>query len=124
MKEQLITSAKKVGDVAKAVAHHELTKKFSLGVVRELLRGIALIAVLVYMWRVDTTGFSVVKYMISFLLLIALTSHYIRRIMFPKIDMAKIADKAMETPAGAAAVFIGLCMIIVACIVAGAQFLK
>jgi hypothetical protein len=48
----------------------------------------------------------------SIILLIALFSHIIRRILFPDLDMAAIAKKAIETEQGAAIVFASVCLVI------------
>jgi len=101
-----------------------LTKKTIDGIKRELFRGLALAAVLAFMYFQDPTGFAVVTYMIAFMLVIALTSHYVRRILFRYLDMGKIANKADETPLSAAIVFASVAAIIAASIFAGAQFLK
>jgi len=79
---------------------------------RDMIRGGALILVLAYMYFSDATGFSVVTYMISLMLVIALFSHFIRRIIFPYLDMGVIAKAAKESPTGAAVVFASICFII------------
>lgn len=101
-----------------------LSQKTLRGIKREAIRGAMLASVLGFMYFQDPVGFGVVTYMIAFMLVIALTSHYVRRIMFSYLDMGKIANKADETPQSSAMVFLGVCLIIAASIFAGAQFLK
>lgn len=48
----------------------------------------------------------------SIILLIALFSHMIRRILFPDLDLASVAAKALETPTGSSVVFASVCIVI------------
>lgn len=48
----------------------------------------------------------------SIILLIALFSHMIRRILFPDLDLSAVAKKAIETESGAAIVFASVCIVI------------
>lgn len=110
--------------VSEPVVELTIKEKTVRGLKREAVRGLILAAVLAYMYKTDADGFGVVTYMLAFLLVIALSSHYVRRLMFPYIDMGVIANKADETPQSSAMVFLGVSIIIASTIFAGAQFLK
>lgn len=85
---------------------------------RELKRVVPMAVVLGAMYTWDPDGFGVVMYMLGMMTVIALASGILRRMMFPSLDMAVVADKADETPLSSAIVFIGVCMVIAAIIVA------
>lgn len=83
---------------------------------REKKRVLPLAAVLGFMYWYDSEGFGVVIYMLGLMTTIAVASGILRRIMFPRLDMGVVANKADETPMSSAIVFIGVCLVISAII--------
>lgn len=79
---------------------------------RDIYRGSALFGIMLYLYVSDSTGFGVVSYMISLMLVISLVAHFVRRIIFPYLELGEIANRADESPIGAAMVFVGICFII------------
>lgn len=54
---------------------------------------------------VPDTGSWVVVYSLAITILVCGVSHLIRKLLFPYIDLAKYAERALDTPTGAAIVF-------------------
>lgn len=91
---------------------------------RDIYRASALLAMLIYLYMTDSSGFGVVTYMICIMFVISLVAHFVRRIIFPYLDMNVIACKAGETSMGAAVVFAGICFIIGSLILATSGLLQ
>lgn len=49
-------------------------------------------------------------YSVSAILVVVAMAHTVRRVLFHYIDLAVLAEKAVESPLGAAVVFLGVCM--------------
>lgn len=49
---------------------------------------------------------------VSIMFVMAAATHILRRVLFPYIDLKKVAGKAVESSAGAGAVFLGVCFVI------------
>ena len=79
---------------------------------REVYRLLPLIGAAVLLLYSDKGGMSVVLYMIGILLLISATSHIVRKILFPYLDLKLFVDKALEQPSSAGMVFLGMSFII------------
>jgi hypothetical protein len=45
-------------------------------------------------------------------ILVVLIGHWLRKILFPYIDMGDLYDKAIKSPIGSGLVFIGMCLVV------------
>lgn len=61
---------------------------------------------------VPDSGSMVVLYALGISLLVSSVSHVVRKVLFPYIDLEKFANKALETPVGAAIVFLSITLIL------------
>ena len=78
-----------------------------------------------FMAQYDAAGVLFVsKTMIGHFILIALCSHYVRRILSPYVDMRKFAARAYETPLGASIVYLSLSLVIASMYIAAAILIK
>lgn len=55
---------------------------------------------------------------------IVAASHVMRRLLFPRLDLQTIAQRAMEEPTGAAVVFLGICLVLAVIIHANMSMLR
>lgn len=83
--------------------------------VRELI--LVVPATLVLM--TDMPVFLTLLYALSAILLVVALSHFVRKVLYPYVDLEVVTQKAQETPTGAALVFIGISLV-VGCVVLGA----
>lgn len=109
MKTQIMSGIK---NLKTKVKNNAVMKATMTTVQRDLVRILAFIAVLSFMYLHDPDGFGVIVYMIGMMVLIALASHAIRRIIFHYLDMRALAKKAASTSMGAAVVFASVSFII------------
>ena len=72
----------------------------------------------------DLEGLRVVLYVLGILLLIAVTSHVLRKVLFPYLDLGAFVAKALEDSRAAGMVFLGMSIIIAMMIFSATQLLK
>lgn len=60
----------------------------------------------------------------AMVLALAVVSHCTRRVLFPQLDLQKIAFKAIEHPLGAAIVFLGIAMVLSVLLYANVSMLR
>lgn len=60
----------------------------------------------------DLESLQVVLYVLGILLLIAVTTHILRKVLFPYLDLGAFVAKALEDPRAAGMVFLGMSFII------------
>jgi uncharacterized membrane protein len=82
-----------------------------LQVKRELFRSIPLAIVGLGILIPDSSS-SVVLFAVGISIVLVLVSHVLRKLLFPYLDMEELVNKAKETPAGAAMVFIAICWVL------------
>ena len=92
--------------------------------VTEVMRLTPLIGVAGILLVPDIAGLKVVMYMIGILLLVAATSHLIRKILFPYLDLGEFVAKAHEDPKAAGMVFLGMSFILGVMIHSATELLK
>ena len=73
---------------------------------------------------VPDTGSFVVLYALGVTLLVCVASHWVRKILFPYVDLSKFSAKAAETPTGAAIVFAAVSVMLSTIIFATCMLLK
>lgn len=61
---------------------------------------------------VPDSGSMVVLYAIGISILVASVSHIIRKVLFPYVDLGAFANKALESPMGAATVFMSIAVLL------------
>ncbi len=64
-----------------------------------------------------------IGYSMAVILVLAAVTHIVRKVLFPYVDLEVMVGKATETPGGSATVFLGVCMVVCALILAGAIWL-
>jgi len=69
-------------------------------------------------------GSNVVLFAIGITILVSAVSHVIRKILFPYVDLGEVYSKALETPAGAAGIFVSVTMILSVIIMSTCMLLK
>jgi hypothetical protein len=72
----------------------------------------------------DLDGLRVVLYVLGIMLLIAATSHVLRKVLFPYLDLGAFVAKALEDSRAAGMVFLGMSFIIGMMIFSATQLLK
>ncbi len=72
----------------------------------------------------DLEGLRVVLYVLGIMLLIAVTSHVLRKVLFPYLDLGAFVAKALEDSRAAGMVFLGMSFIIGMMIFSATQLLK
>ena len=60
----------------------------------------------------------------AMVLALAIMSHCTRRVLFPRLDLQKIALKAMDHPIGAAIVFLGITLVLSVLLYANVSMLR
>ena len=70
------------------------------------------------------SGSFVVLYALGVTLLVSVTSHWVRKILFPYVDMRIMSEKAGETPIGSAIVFASISVMLSTIIFATCMLLK
>lgn len=83
--------------------------------VRELILVIPAVLVL----ATDMPVFLTLLYALSAILLVVALSHFVRKVLYPYVDLEITTGKALETPTGAAIVFAGVSFV-VGCVILGA----
>ena len=82
--------------------------------IRELILVIPAILVLI----TDMPVFLTLLYTLSAILLVVALSHFVRKVLYPYVDLELATTKALETPTGSALVFLGISFV-VGCVVLG-----
>lgn len=62
-------------------------------------------------------------YSLSAMLVVVAMAHTVRRVLMPYIDLDGLASKAAESPGGAGSVFLGVCLLIAAVVIAAALWI-
>lgn len=93
-----------------------LSKLLSYRHMTELYRSLPLFVVAGFI-LVPDAGSMVVLYAIGISILVSSVSHIIRKVLFPYLDLEVFANKAAESPLGAAIVFFSITMILAVIIV-------
>lgn len=93
-------------------------------VAREFIRLTPLIGLAGIVLVPDVGGLSVVLYMLGILLLVAATSHLVRKVLFPYMDLELYVRKALEDSKGAGMVFLGVSWILGVMIFSATGLLK
>lgn len=88
-----------------------LSKLFSYRHMTELYRALPLFAI-AGLILVPDSGSMVVLYAIGISILVSSVSHIIRKVLFPYLDLEVFANKAAESPVGAAIVFMSISVIL------------
>ena len=90
---------------------------------------VALVAILLWLesWLPKASNEAALSPLLTssaIVLAIAALSHLTRRVLFPKLDLQKIAVKALEHPIGAAIVFFGICLVLAVLVYANVTMLR
>lgn len=78
---------------------------------RELIRLLPMIAMAIALLFADS-GAAVVIFAIGIIFALTGLSHYLRRTLFPYIDLKQFSDKALEDPKASATVFGSVCFVL------------
>lgn len=78
---------------------------------RELIRLLPTVAVAVALLFADS-GRAVVIFAIAIILALTGLAHYLRRTLFPYLDMKQFSDKALENPTASSIVFASVCFVL------------
>lgn len=90
----------------------------------DIVRWLPMLLLMVAAFWPDMSTFLVVRYVFGFLFAIGLIVHFLRKLMFPYIDLKEVGNKAVETPIGAAIIFASVSIIICTIIFVTAGFFK
>ena len=72
----------------------------------------------------DLDSLQVVLYVLGILLLISVTTHVLRKVLFPYLDLGAFVAKALEDPRAAGMVFLGMSFIIGMMVFSATQLLQ
>lgn len=75
------------------------------------------ILMLVVKFITDPTGGAVTQEFLIYVttpILVVLLGHYLRKLLFPYVDMGDLYDKAKESSVGSAVIFLGMCVMVFA----------
>jgi hypothetical protein len=92
--------------------------------VTEAMRLFPLIGLAGLAFMRDLDSLQVVLYVLGILLLIAVTTHILRKVLFPYLDLGAFVSKALEDPRAAGMVFLGMSFIIGMMIFSATQLLQ
>lgn len=90
----------------------------------EFFRTVPMIVLAVFLLWGDPATLGIVRYVVGFLILIALLTHTLRKVLFPYVDLREFVSSAKATPLGAGLVFLGFSLIICTIIMTAAAFFK
>lgn len=90
---------------------------------------VAIVAILLWLesWLPKTSNEAALSPLLTssaIVLAIAALSHLTRRVLFPRLDLQKIAEKALEHPIGAAIVFFGISLVLAVLVYANVAMLR
>lgn len=92
--------------------------------VTEVMRLTPLIGLAGLAFMRDLESLQVVLYVLGILLLISITSHIVRKVLFPYLDLGAFVSKALEDPRASGMVFLGMSFIIGMMIFSATQLLQ
>lgn len=92
--------------------------------VTEAMRLTPLIGLAGIIFMRDIEGLQVVLYVLGILLIVSVTSHVVRKILFPYLDLGAYVAKALEDPRASGMVFLGMSFIIGMMIFSATQLLQ
>jgi hypothetical protein len=90
----------------------------------EIVRILPMILIVFFAFWPDLSSFLIVKYVFGFLFAIGLLVHFLRKMLFPYIDMREFAAKALEEAQSSAIIFFSVSLIICTIIYSTTGFFK
>ena len=100
--------------------HHGI----KINLIRELFRILPIVGAAVLLLAGDKGNMSVIFLMMGMLLMICATSHLLRKVLFPYLDLKLFVDKALSEASSAGMVFLGMSFILGMMIYSAAGLLK
>ena len=100
--------------------HRELTRPL-------MLAGLVAILLLLDHWLPGITGHAELSPLLTSTAMVvgvALVSQLTRRVLFPRLDLQHVAELAVQTPIGAALVFVGTCVMLSTLLYANVAMLR
>lgn len=79
---------------------------------RDLVRISILVAISVLLFYPDMSNVAIIKYVFAFLVVSAIITHVIRRILFPYVDLQQYTKKSLEHPLASSIVVFSMMMVI------------
>lgn len=84
---------------------------------RNLMLLVLTVALVLVKFTTDPTGGAVTQEFLIYVttpILVVLIAHWLRKLLFPYVDMGELYDKAKTSAIGSAVIFLGMCLIVFA----------